>query len=108
MDMQEATSQMVDALQLALEQAFPADEEEDFLGQRAEVRRNLIVRSAVEVADALILVCGDASPEELDYLTSAVAQAFSQKLHLAVFSRLLRKQLLDEHAKQVKDIKAGG
>lgn len=73
------------------------------LGQTAErslnlneMRRHAIVQVAQAAADEIIMAGSNGTPEETDYLTSAVAQVMNNRVHQANTGRLLRKQLFDE------------
>lgn len=71
-------------------------EDEDFPGQTDEMRRHAVVQIASAAADEIIMAGADGTPEEIDYLTSAVAQMINNRVHQANTGRLLRKQLFDE------------
>ena len=66
---------------------------EDYPNQNNEYRRQLIIESAIEVADKIIMEYSDGSVEEIDYLTSAVAHKFNEKVHWRISSKLLQKDL---------------
>lgn len=67
--------------------------EEDYPGQVDEHRRQLILEAAVAAADEIIIQGANATEEEIDFLTSLVAQKFAEKVHCSLTARLLRKQL---------------
>ena len=71
-------------------------EDEDFPGQTDEMRRHAIVQVAQAAADEIIMAGSNGTPEETDYLTSAVAQVMNNRVHQANVGRLLRKALFDE------------
>jgi restriction endonuclease Mrr len=62
-------------------------------GQTDEMRRHAIVQIASAAADEIIFAGCNGTPEEIDYLTSAVAQVMNNRVHLANVGKLLRKQL---------------
>ena len=72
------------------------DYDEDYIGQANEIRRNIIIKEAVRVADEIILEYSDGSCEETDYLTSAIAQEFIKKAHIANTGRLLKNIFFKE------------
>lgn len=74
-------------------------EDEDYPGQFNELRRNIIVELAASAADEIIMEGSDGTPEETDYLTSAVAQVMNNRVHQANVMRLLKKQLLGDFTK---------
>lgn len=60
---------------------------------KKEARRNAIVQAAVEAADEFIMEFSEGSCEETDYLTSAVAKGFSDKVHSRLWSALLNSDM---------------
>ena len=78
------------------------DYDENFPGERNEIRRDLIVKAATYAADEILYHAGDGSVEESDYLLSAVADNFSQRVHSLITGKLNRKNLMDrmEQAKR--------
>ena len=64
---------------------------EDEDNQNNEYRRQLIIEAAIQAADEIIMECSDGSVEETDYLTSAVAQKFNEKVHSRISGALLRR-----------------
>ena len=63
--------------------------------KQREYEREEIVRKAIQAADRIILDGSDGSLEETDWLTSEVASAFNEKVHIRLSGILLRKDLED-------------
>jgi hypothetical protein len=88
------------------------EEAEDYAGQLDERRRVDLVKRAVEAADRIIMdgaEFGALDCHEIDYLTSAVAHAFMQKVHGRLMANLnsaeLRRRMRErtENSKIVKN-----
>lgn len=58
-------------------------------------RQQKIIEMASEAADRIIMNNSSGSVEETDYLTSAVAMKFVSKAHLAISSRLTRREMME-------------
>lgn len=69
------------------------DQPEDYPGHNDERRRTDAIQAAVAAADRLIIDYSDGSTEETDFLTSAVALAFTQKIHASVIARMLMRAI---------------
>lgn len=63
--------------------------------EERERERRVIIQRAVETADRIILDGSDGSLEETDWLTSEVASAFTEKVHIRLSGILLRKDMED-------------
>jgi hypothetical protein len=63
--------------------------EEDYPGQRDEVRRNLIVRYAEEAAMNVVDVGSNGSLQEEEYLFSCIAMKFVERIHHTFVRELL-------------------
>jgi hypothetical protein len=70
--------------------------EEDFPGQKAEHRRQVIVRYTVDAAQNLIDEGSDGSVEETEYLTSRVASEFVKRVEGFFTRRLMMADLQAE------------
>jgi len=68
--------------------------EEDYPGQQDEIRRERIIRNAVEAADRLIMDGSNGDVEETDYLTGAVALKFVEKVQGRLQAQLWRANML--------------
>jgi hypothetical protein len=69
------------------------DFEEDFPGQRDEMRLHDAIRKAVDAADKIILEASDGSVEETDFLTVSVTGAFVEKVVATLGSKLRKYEL---------------
>lgn len=70
---------------------------EDYPGQHDEIRREKLIKEAVEVADRILLEGSDGSVEELAYLTARVAHRWSEKVLGSTSTKLLSKDLEKRH-----------
>jgi hypothetical protein len=69
--------------------------EEDWAGERREYIRSKALQLAMDAADAIILEASDGSVEETNYLTSEIATRFAKKVNSALWSGLMKKELLE-------------
>lgn len=67
--------------------------EEDYPGQNDEIRRERLVRSAVEAADRILCDGADGSVEEINWLTSQVALRFAEKVNCAMAAALRAREI---------------
>lgn len=81
-------------LKIKLAEIESVREDEDYPGQFDELRRNIIVEFAASAADEIIMEGSNGTPEETDYLTSAVAQVMNNRVHQANLMKLMRAELL--------------
>jgi hypothetical protein len=82
------------ALLEEVEKPAAADDfEEDFSGQRDEMRRHDAIRKAVDAADKIILEASDGSVEETDFLTTSVAYEFAGKVTATIRAKMLSYEL---------------
>jgi hypothetical protein len=81
------------------------DFEEDFPGQRDEMRLHDAIEKAVDAADKIILEASDGSVEETDYLTVSLADAFVEKVAATLRSKLRK---YDMHRRHEHDGKSKG
>lgn len=77
------------------------DFKEDYPGQADEIRRDRLVRKAIDAADGIICEGADGSVEEINFLTSRVALAFHDKVHCAITAALRAKEMKERQAKDV-------
>lgn len=76
--------------------------EEDYPGQRDEIRRQRIIEQAVSAADVIIMDGSSGEVQETDYLTGMVAQKFLEKVSCRLTAELLKKNLQDRYMKHGK------
>lgn len=69
--------------------------DEDYPGQYTEMRRQAVIQMAAEAADELIMCGSEGSPEETNYLTSAVAQIMNNRVHQTNVMALMKADLLN-------------
>jgi len=69
--------------------------EEDYPGQKNDIRRGSLIRQAVEAGDRIIMEGADGSGEELEYLTASIALEWARKVLSGRCAALLRKDLTD-------------
>ena len=67
--------------------------QEDYPGQKDEMRRSKIAQEAVDAADTIILDGSSGHVEETDYLTGIVAARFVEKVAGRLQSELLKHDL---------------
>jgi len=69
--------------------------EEDYPTQRRQYIREKLIEAAIREADLIIMDGADGSVEELNWLTSAVALRFAEKVHIANQAQLQIKEVID-------------
>lgn len=69
------------------------DFEEDYPGQKDEIRRERLIQKAVEAGDRIICEGANGTVEELNYLTAKVAEKWATKMATAMTGQLLRNEL---------------
>lgn len=73
--------------------------DEDYPGQKDEIRRERLIKMAVEAGDRILMQGSDGSAEELEYMTAAVAKAWTEKCFGSTMSRLLSRDIQERQRK---------
>lgn len=89
-------------LKVKLAEIESVRENEDYLGQFDELRRNIIVEFAASAADEIIMEGSDGTPEETDYLTSAVAQVINNRVHQRNVMALMKRDLFEKRNENLR------